>query len=142
MVAGRAGGIPLQIPEECGGFLVDSVEECAEQTLRLLRNPDQAELLGNCGRQHVRERFLLTRLLSDELRLYSLLLERGPAFAHAAASGLDGEVRDPVCGIIVDPAEAWRATWRGGEHLFCSPTCRREFLADPDRFLRGTVRTG
>ena len=29
VVAGRAGGIPMQMPEGVGGVLVDSVEECA-----------------------------------------------------------------------------------------------------------------
>ncbi|HEX8714293.1 MAG TPA: glycosyltransferase, partial [Solirubrobacteraceae bacterium] len=33
VVAGRAGGIPLQMPEGVGGLLVDSVEECAAAML-------------------------------------------------------------------------------------------------------------
>ncbi len=31
VVAGRAGGIPMQMPEGVGGLLVDSVEECARR---------------------------------------------------------------------------------------------------------------
>ena len=38
VVAGRAGGIPIQMPEGVGGLLVDSVEECAAAMLRLLRD--------------------------------------------------------------------------------------------------------
>ena len=33
VVAGRAGGIPMQMPEGVGGLLVDSVEECAQAML-------------------------------------------------------------------------------------------------------------
>jgi trehalose synthase len=38
MVAGEAGGIPLQMEESVGWFLVDTVEETAERLLWLLRN--------------------------------------------------------------------------------------------------------
>lgn len=75
VVAREAGGIPLQMEGGVGGFLVDSVEECAEKTLRLLRNPEEGEELANRGRERVRERFLLTRLIADELKLYSSLLD-------------------------------------------------------------------
>ncbi len=74
VVAGRAGGIPLQLQGGAGGFLVDSVEECAERTLWLLRHPEEGKALGARGRQIVCEKFLLTRLIADELCLYSALL--------------------------------------------------------------------
>jgi len=75
VVAGRAGGIPLQLDEGVSGYLVDSVVECADRVTELLQNPDEAELLGRRGRDHVRERFLLPRLLADELHLYRTLLD-------------------------------------------------------------------
>src|SRR5207247_10233328 len=74
LVAGRAGGIPLQLQDEVGGFLVDSVEACAERTLWLLRHPEDGKAMGARGREAVRERFLLPRLIADELRLYGALL--------------------------------------------------------------------
>jgi trehalose synthase len=77
MVAGEAGGIPLQMQGGAGGFLVDSVEECADKVLRLLRNPEEGEELALWGREIVRERFLLTRLIADELELYASLLGAG-----------------------------------------------------------------
>jgi trehalose synthase len=64
VVAGRAGGIPLQM--RAGGFLIDSVEECARMTLRLLKNPEEGQQLARNGQELVRERFLLTRLIGDE----------------------------------------------------------------------------
>jgi len=79
VVAGRAGGIPLQIQDGVSGYLVDSVESCAERTLWLLQHPKEASDLGARGREMVRERFLLTRLIADELRLYASLLEASPS---------------------------------------------------------------
>jgi trehalose synthase len=73
VVAGRAGGIPMQMPKGTGGYLVDSVDECVEKTVRLLRDPRHAQELGATGRAHVREHFLITRLLADELRLLASL---------------------------------------------------------------------
>ena len=73
VVAGRAGGIPSQMPEGTGGFLVDSVEDCAHRVLELLGDGSAAAALGRSGREHVREHYLLPRLLADELRLLASL---------------------------------------------------------------------
>jgi trehalose synthase len=75
MVAGEAGGIPMQMPAGAGGFLVGSVEECADKLLFLLRNPEEGAELARRGKEVVKERFLLTRLLSDELELYADVLD-------------------------------------------------------------------
>jgi trehalose synthase len=74
VVAGRAGGIPLQLQDGVGGFLVDSVDTCAERILWLLHHRDEARAIGAAGRERVRDHFLLTRLLADDLRLYGSLL--------------------------------------------------------------------
>lgn len=76
VVANRSGGIPLQMEDGVGGFLVDSTEECAERALYLLRHPKEARTLGLAGRERVRQRFLITRLLADELRLVASLAVR------------------------------------------------------------------
>jgi trehalose synthase len=78
VVAGRAGGIPMQMPEGVGGLLVDSVEECADGMLKLLNDRELAEQLGQSGRARVREHFLLPRLLMEELRLLSTLDPAAP----------------------------------------------------------------
>ncbi len=62
MVAGRAGGIPMQFPEKFDDYLIDSVEECADRVLGLLENPKQREVFGKAGREKVRKEFLLPRL--------------------------------------------------------------------------------
>jgi len=77
VVAGRAGGIPMQMPEGVGGLLVDSVEDCAAAMLKLLNDRDLAEQLGHSGREHVRQHFLLPRLLMEELRLLATLASGG-----------------------------------------------------------------
>lgn len=139
VVAGRAGGIPLQLRDGAGGFLVDSVEECAQRIVQLLQNPDEGEALGMRGHDVVRERFLLPRLIADELRLYGVLLgQHPPAHERVAEAGFGGETRDPVCGLRIDaPETAPAAVNEGRTYWFCSQTCRHEFVRDPDRFLRG-----
>jgi trehalose synthase len=74
VIGGNVGGIPLQVVDGKTGFLVDSVEQCAEKILFLLQNPDISETMGKAGREHVRENFLITRHLRDYLRLFNDLL--------------------------------------------------------------------
>ncbi|MEX2239032.1 MAG: glycosyltransferase [Dehalococcoidia bacterium] len=76
VVAGRAGGIPLQVLHDKTGYLVDSVEQCAERTLYLLKNPDEARRLGEAGREHVRDKFLNTRYLADYLKIFGSLRDQ------------------------------------------------------------------
>ena len=139
IVAGRAGGIPLQLQGGVGGFLVDSVEECAEKMLWVLRHPEEGRNLGARGRELVRERFLLTRLIADELRLYGALLGTQQLATPVAKVGLAGEVRDPVCGMLLDPEKVLEYEYRGHRYHFCSQSCREQFRAVPEHFLRATV---
>ena len=137
VIARAVGGIPLQMEGGVGGVLVKTVEECAEQVVRLVRDKRLAVDLGRSGRELVRQRFLLTRMIADELRLYASLLEREqPRPAAAATVGLANEIRDPVCGRAVDPAEAFTVEHAGTTYYFNSPECRNQFVQDPDRFLR------
>jgi trehalose synthase len=79
VVAGRAGGIPMQMPEGTGGVLVGNIEECAQAILKLLRDRELSRQLGSSGRERVREHFLLPRLLMEELRLLATLDSPAPA---------------------------------------------------------------
>ncbi|MFX1385570.1 MAG: glycosyltransferase [Promethearchaeota archaeon] len=69
VVGGNVGGIPLQIIDDKSGYLVNSVEECADRVLKLLKNPDLAEKMGKAGKEHVRKNFLMTRHLMDYIKL-------------------------------------------------------------------------
>jgi trehalose synthase len=73
VVANRAGGIPLQMGDGVGGFLVDDTEQAVDRILYLLRHPKEAAAMGRAGQERVRERFLMPRLLADELRLLASL---------------------------------------------------------------------
>ena len=139
VVAGRAGGIPLQMRDGAGGFLIDSVEECAEKTLRLLKTPEESQQLAWRGRELVRERFLLPRLIADELRLYGALLGTRQPRTPVALVGLSGEERDPVCGMRLDPDESLEYEYTRRTYYFCSESCRQQFKAAPEYFLRATA---
>ena len=74
VVAGRAGGIPMQFPAGFDRYLVDSVEACAAQVVHLLGHAGARGEFGRAGREHVRRRFLLPRLVRDELALIKRLI--------------------------------------------------------------------
>ncbi len=59
------------------------------------------------------------------------------AHDHPGATATDaGTVRDPVCGMMVDPATTpHQARHDGNDYAFCSDGCRRRFIADPQRYL-------
>src|SRR3981081_2829352 len=49
-------------------------------------------------------------------------------------------VRDPVCGMSVDPATSpHHFDYRGDTHHFCSAGCRTRFAADPAQYLDKTT---
>jgi RND family efflux transporter MFP subunit len=51
--------------------------------------------------------------------------------AGAAAA----EVRDPVCGMVLKPADmAFQERYQGRTFSFCSDSCRKKFLADPGKY--------
>ena len=119
VVAGRAGGIPLQMADGSGGTLVDSVVEAAAAIVDLVRDDARARDLGESGHRRVREHFLLPRLLLNELMLLNEIAGNGPA----------GVLRDPVCGLVLDADAALPALEEHGtRHVFCSDGCRRAFL--------------
>ena len=76
VVGGNVGGIPLQVIDGETGFLVGSVEECAEKVLYLLRNRKEATEMGAKAKEHVRQNFLTPRHLRDYLELFNKLSMR------------------------------------------------------------------
>ena len=52
-------------------------------------------------------------------------------------------VRDPVCGMLVDPGRPGGGTHehRGKTYHFCNPRCREKFAADPERHLQAPAPT-
>jgi trehalose synthase len=68
MVAGRAGGIPMQFPDAYSDYLVDSVEDCAARVVTFLDDAAAREGFGKAGHDKVQQAFLLPRLIRDELQ--------------------------------------------------------------------------
>lgn len=87
VVGGAVGGIPLQIVDGETGFLVRTVDECAERCVRLLRDPDLRARMGAAGHERVRHEFLITRDLRDHLRLFTDLREARSATGASSAVG-------------------------------------------------------
>ncbi len=69
VVASNVGGIPLQLKDGVSGFLVDPMDYqgCADRVQELLCDPDMAAEMGRRGQEHIRQKFLITRLLGDWL---------------------------------------------------------------------------
>lgn len=70
VVASNVGGIPLQIKHKYSGLLCHSIDGAAFAIKQLLNSPEYAKKLGENGREHVRNNFLLTRHLRDYMLLF------------------------------------------------------------------------
>jgi len=79
VVASDVGGIGSQIEDGKNGFLLEpnDIEGFADRIIRILKNPSEGKRLGDNAVETVRQKFLITRLLSDYLdMLNSILKER------------------------------------------------------------------
>ncbi len=131
VVAGRSGGIPLQMADDTGGILVDDVEGCARAIASLLGDPARAEALGRAGRERVREHFLTPRLVLNELELMRDLAQAKPLLRTADWY----TEHDPVCGMAVAGDTPFVTEHAGRRHRFCSEGCRARFIESPRRFV-------
>jgi trehalose synthase len=87
MVAGRAGGIVDQIQDGETGYLVDSVEECAQALKTVLEDPQRARAMALEGKEYVRRHFLSPRLLRDWLALFNRLTGNDVAGSELVVAG-------------------------------------------------------
>ena len=89
----------------------------------------------------------LTKFTADP-SAYLKKVEAAPAVGHAhhdhahchghdhGAAVADGKVKDPVCGMTVDPATAgYTAMHNGKAYYFCSAGCKTKFEAAPQTYL-------
>jgi len=70
VVASNVGGIPLQIKHKYSGLLCHSVEGASFALKQLLSNPEYAKKLGENGREHIRNNFLITRHVKEYMLLF------------------------------------------------------------------------
>ncbi len=76
VVASNVGGIPLQIKDKYSGLLCYSPEGAAFAVKQFLSSPDFARKIGENGREHIRNNFLITRHLRDYMLLFLSLYHR------------------------------------------------------------------
>ncbi len=74
VVGGKAGGIVEQIDDGVNGFLVTTAKETADRVIQLLEDDKLTKRMGAKGKETVRQKFLLPRLLYDHLKIYKELL--------------------------------------------------------------------
>jgi trehalose synthase len=84
MVAGRVGGIVVQIEDGVSGWLVDSAEDCGRACIEILDDPAGARERALRGKEHVRRNFLTPRLLRDWLALFNRLVGNDTAGVELA----------------------------------------------------------
>ncbi len=45
-------------------------------------------------------------------------------------------VKDPVCGMDIDPATAaGKSEYKGQTYYFCSPGCKKSFDKEPEKYV-------
>jgi trehalose synthase len=76
VVASNVGGIPMQITDGVNGYLLEpkDLDGFAERIIHLLKNPEDGKNIGAEGRKTVRDKFLITRLLSDYLYMLNAIM--------------------------------------------------------------------
>jgi trehalose synthase len=76
VVASNVGGIPGQIEDGRNGFLLEpkDIEGFADRIVHLLKDPKEAEHLGQNATETVRQKFLITRLVSDHLDMLKAIM--------------------------------------------------------------------
>jgi len=70
VVASNVGGIPLQVKHKYSGLLCHSVQGAVFAIKQLLNSPGYAMRLGENGREHIRNNFLITRHLRNYILLF------------------------------------------------------------------------
>jgi len=73
VVASAVGGIPLQVKNKFTGLLCYTVEGAAYSLKQLLSNTEYANWLGQNGKEHVKQNFLITGHLKNYLLMFLAL---------------------------------------------------------------------
>ena len=69
VVGGHDGGTPLQVRDGVDGYLVEGAQQTAERIVEIVGDPGLATEMGQSAHERVRDRFLITRVLEEELRM-------------------------------------------------------------------------
>lgn len=76
VIASDVGGIPLQVIDGVTGFLHDprDTQGFCDSIVKLLKDKKLRDELGKNGQEHVKKNFLITRLVSDWIDLFTQYL--------------------------------------------------------------------
>lgn len=74
VLGGDTGGIRLQVLDRFNGFRVRTPQGAAMRMLFLLKNPEEARLMGERAHGYVRENFLITQQLRSQMAVMMALL--------------------------------------------------------------------
>lgn len=77
VVASNIGGLPLQVIDGVNGFLhhPKDIRGFSQSIIKILENEELRHNLGQKGKKHIIENFLITRLIIDWLNLMSIYLK-------------------------------------------------------------------
>lgn len=72
VVASEVGGIPWQVIDGVNGFLhqPNDIKGFSESIIKILKDDNLKKSLGEKGKEHIKQNFLITRLLKDWLNLF------------------------------------------------------------------------
>jgi len=76
-IASAVGGIPLQIAHKYSGILTHSIEGTAHWIKQLINEPEFAKRLGENGKEHIKNNYLITRHIKDYILLFISLYHQG-----------------------------------------------------------------
>jgi len=68
VIAGNVGGIKLQIKNGYNGYLINSIDECANRIVELIQNRQKRLRIGKIAHESVRKDFLMPRMLRDIMK--------------------------------------------------------------------------
>jgi len=76
VVASNVGGIPSQVIDDKDGYLLEPMDlnGFADKITHLINNPNIAKKMGQYGKNHVKNNFLITRHLLDYIHLMKKLI--------------------------------------------------------------------
>src|ERR687889_369332 len=101
-----------------------------EEAMKVVRSP-AGLLIGASGQEEIS--------LSIMAEIVSLRAKLRPGLSKGEAAvpgGQPDEAVDPVCGMTVEVAGARHVAEYGGRsYYFCSPACKREFEAEPEKYV-------
>ncbi|PJC48238.1 MAG: glycosyl transferase family 1, partial [Candidatus Omnitrophica bacterium CG_4_9_14_0_2_um_filter_42_8] len=76
VVASNVGGIPLQIKHKYSGLLCHSIDGASFAIKQFLANPEYAKKLGQNGKEHIRNNFLIARHIREYMLLFLSLYHK------------------------------------------------------------------